>query len=158
MRSFLNIPAGQTTKIYLNNAPSNRDAKIITRAADEQNFFNHVTLKDFNTQGVVSTIEKSGSYKYISVSVPNMVSGDSYTLSLQYKYKGADKTFSFEIKLEPNVQFESYDEEDVKDNDDIAVPGIDTIDNYNVYKIALASNASYQIIDIINTYFNTEII
>lgn len=152
----LEIKAGQETTIYLNLAPKASDAKITTIASDEKYFFNHVTFSIGSTaiQGITceENISSDGNKESIVLNIPNLVSDNSLTLNMSYKYKGKTVTKPFHIKILANVDFKPKDD-NIFDN-----KVIDSND-YSVYSISLNSGI-YQIVGndgIIDYYFNADI-
>ncbi|MGN0961318.1 MAG: hypothetical protein ACI4PF_03875, partial [Christensenellales bacterium] len=152
------IDAGKTSTIYLNVKQNSNDALITSKASDEKYFFNHVTFSIGSTaiEGIDLIISGSnGNKETIQLRIPSLVSDDSLTLNMTYKYKGNSEpiTKQFYIKLKANVAFAPKDNSIIKN----VLIG-DT--SYNAYSISLNSG-SYSIFEdnesIIKTYFNAEI-
>lgn len=155
----LSVEAGKSTIIYLGISSDASKAVITTKASEEAYFFNHVSFAISSTSvvGINLTEVKSDNKKTaITLSVPDLISEESFTISMTYKYKGKTVTRYFYVRVEPNIIFTPK----TISAEALTWRG----DSYSVYKISLTGgDIPYRIFAngtssgaIINTYFNID--
>ena len=107
------VAAGASTTIML-GAPGNAGAYISIKASNENYFFEHV---DFNITSTTMNIyhEVSTDNKSITVTVPDLVSNDTFVIQMEYTYKNVTEVFKFYVEAEANVEFENKAGVSIKD-------------------------------------------
>lgn len=155
----LSVEAGKSTTIYLGTSSDASKAVITTKASEEAYFFNHVSFAIASTSVVginLTEVNSNNRKTSITLSVPDLISEESLTIAMTYKYKGKNVTRYFYVKIEPNITFAPK----TISAEALTWKG----DAYSVYKISLTGgDTPYRIFAngsntsaIINAYFDLD--
>ncbi len=144
----LKVTAGNTanpTKIAL-GVINNDGARITIQANNENYFFEHVTFKitSTNIKGVSVAVD-SDKTEFISVSIPDLASNNTFVIQMQYLYKNNETvTVNFYVEAVANVEF-THDTSKVNIKDISA--------SEKAYVVTLASGTEHNVADIFEDKF-----
>ncbi len=97
------VKAGQDSLIKL-GVPDNAGAYISIKANNENYFFEHTDFAiSSTTMDIVLTLDADKDS--ITVSVPDLVSNDTFVIQMEYTYKNRTETFKFYVEAEANITF-----------------------------------------------------
>ncbi len=134
----LKVNAGESTTIIL-GAANNSGAYISIKANNENYFFQHVDFSiTSTTMNVISSVEDDN--KSITVTVPDLVSNDTFVIQMEYIYKNKTEKFKFYVEAEANIKFKN----------DVSVPIKDISASEKAYVISLDAGTKHTVNEIFN--------